>query len=198
MGQPDTAPPRLRPAAGRTPSSLRRSHCLRPGRRSRRSIEGVSVSSWRASSLGTAFCSRRRGLLTEQALTPSQGSGLGSTRHAQPLRRQALVSVRQSPPQQVAENVEATARQDGLVERAIAWGWSPERVIVLEEDQGQSGQSMATRWGLQRWLAEGRWAQVGLILGLALSRWARSHTDWPPRLARCALCGTVVADADGL
>jgi hypothetical protein len=36
-----------------------------------------------------------------------------------------MVYVRQSHPQQVAENVESTARQYGLVERAIAWGWSP-------------------------------------------------------------------------
>jgi hypothetical protein len=41
-----------------------------------------------------------------------------------------------------------------LVERAIAWGWSPERVSVIDEEQGQSGQSIATRLGFQRLLAE--------------------------------------------
>ena len=70
------------------------------------------------------------------------------------LRRQAMVYIRQSHPQQVLENIESTARQYALVERAIAWGWLPERVIVIDEDQGQSGQSIATRLGFQRLLAE--------------------------------------------
>ena len=51
-----------------------------------------------------------------------------------------------------------------MVERAIAWGWSPERVIVIDEEQGQSGQSIATRLGFQRLLAEVSLDHVGLIL----------------------------------
>jgi len=109
-----------------------------------------------------------------------------------------MVYVRQSHPQQVAENVESTARQYGLVERAIAWGWSPERVIVIDEDQGQSGQSMATRLGFQRLLAEVSLDHVGLILGLELSRLARSNKDWHQLLELCAIFGTLLADADGL
>ena len=136
--------------------------------------------------------------MTEQALTPSKVSGLGSKLHDHHLRRQAMVYVRQSHPQQVAENVESTARQYGLVERAIAWGWSPERVIVIDEDQGQSGQSMATRLGFQRLLAEVSLDHVGLILGLELSRLARSNKDWHQLLELCAIFGTLLADADGL
>ncbi len=136
--------------------------------------------------------------MTEQALTPSRVSGLGSKLHDHHLRRQAMVYVRQSHPQQVAENVESTARQYGLVERAIAWGWSPERVIVIDEDQGQSGQSMATRLGFQRLLAEVSLDHVGLILGLELSRLARSNKDWHQLLELCAIFGTLLADADGL
>ena len=79
------------------------------------------------------------------------------------LRRQAMVYVRQSHPQQVIDHVESTARQYALVERAIAWGWAPERVIVIDEDQGQSGQSIATRLGFQRVLAEISLDHVGLI-----------------------------------
>jgi DNA invertase Pin-like site-specific DNA recombinase len=136
--------------------------------------------------------------MTEQALTASRVSGLGSKLHDHHLRRQAMVYVRQSHPQQVAENVESTARQYGLVERAIAWGWSPERVIVIDEDQGQSGQSMATRLGFQRLLAEVSLDHVGLILGLELSRLARSNKDWHQLLELCAIFGTLLADADGL
>jgi DNA invertase Pin-like site-specific DNA recombinase len=92
--------------------------------------------------------------MTEQALTPIGVRGLGPKLHDHHLRRQAMVYVRQSHPQQVVEHVESTARQYALVERAIAYGWSPERVIVIDEDQGQSGQSIATRLGFQRLLAE--------------------------------------------
>lgn len=124
--------------------------------------------------------------------------GIGSKLHDHHLRRQAIVYVRQSHPQQVLENVESTARQYALVDRAIAWGWSRERVIVIDEDQGQSGQSIATRLGFQRLLAEVSLDHVGLILGLELSRLARSNKDWHQLLELCAIFGTVLADADGL
>ena len=109
-----------------------------------------------------------------------------------------MVYVRQSHPQQVIEHVESTARQYALVDRAIAYGWSPERVIVIDEDQGQSGQSMATRLGFQRLLAEVSLDHVGLILGLELSRLARSNKDWHQLLELCAIFRTLLADADGL
>ncbi len=136
--------------------------------------------------------------MTEPSLNPSGAGGIGSTRRDHHLRRQAIVYVRQSHPPHVVENVESTARQYALVERAIAWGWSPERVIVLDEDQGQRGQSIATRLGFQRVLAEVSLAHVGLMLGLELSRLARSNKDWHQRLELCAIFGTLLADADGL
>ena len=135
--------------------------------------------------------------MTEQVQRPGFG-GTQSKLHDHHLRRQAMVYVRQSHPRQVIENVESTARQYGLAERAIALGWSPERVIVIDEDQGQSGQSMATRLGFQRLLAEVSLDHVGLILGLELSRLARSNKDWHQLLELCALFGTLLADADGL
>src|SRR5881296_3720816 len=136
--------------------------------------------------------------MTEPSLHPSGAGGIGSKLRDHHLRRQAIVYVRQSHPQQVAENVESTARQYGLVERAIAWGWSPERVIVIDEDQGQSGQSMVTRLGFQRLLAEVSLDHVGLILGLEMSRLARSNKDWHQLLELCAIFRTLLADADGL
>ena len=136
--------------------------------------------------------------MTEPSLNPSGTGGIGPKLRDHHLRRQAIVYVRQSHPQQVVENVESTARQYALVERAIAWGWSPERVIVIDEDQGQSGQSIATRLGFQRLLAEVSLDHVGLILGLELSRLARSNKDWHQLLELCAIFSTLLADADGL
>jgi DNA invertase Pin-like site-specific DNA recombinase len=136
--------------------------------------------------------------MTEPIRKPIEIGGHVSKLHDHHLRRLAMVYVRQSHPQQVLNHVESTARQYALVERATAWGWAPERVIVIDEDQGQSGQSMATRLGFQRLLAEVSLDHVGLILGLELSRLARSSKDWHQLLELCALFGTLLADADGL
>ena len=134
--------------------------------------------------------------MTERRLQPS-GGGLAKIQ-AYHHTRQALVYGRQSRPQQVAEHVESTARQYALVDRAVALGWSPERLLVIDEAQGQSGQSMATRRGFQRLLAEVGLDHVGLILGLEMSRLARSNKDWHHWLELCALFRTLLADAEGL
>jgi DNA invertase Pin-like site-specific DNA recombinase len=136
--------------------------------------------------------------MSEPSFHPNGISGIGSKLRDHHLRRQAMVYIRQSHPQQVVEHVESTARQYALAERAVAWGWAPERVIVIDEDQGQSGQSIATRLGFQRLLAEVSLDHVGLILGLELSRLARSNKDWHQLLELCAIFGTLLADADGL
>jgi DNA invertase Pin-like site-specific DNA recombinase len=126
--------------------------------------------------------------MTEQALKPI--GGVTPKLHAHHLRRLAIVYVRQSHPQQVAEHVESTARQYALVDRAVTWGWSRERVGSSAEDQGQSGQSMVTRVGFQRLLAEVSVDHVGLILGLAMRRLARSNQDWHHRLELWAMLRT--------
>jgi len=73
--------------------------------------------------------------------------------HARHLDRDALVYVRQSSAKQVSENRESTEMQYRLRERAEALGWPPARVLVIDDDLGQSGQSIAGRPGFQRLLA---------------------------------------------
>ena len=65
----------------------------------------------------------------------------------------AIVYVRQSSPQQVVENRESRARQYALVDFAKALGWPAERVLVSDEDQGQSGKRADNRSGFQQVLA---------------------------------------------
>ena len=136
--------------------------------------------------------------MTAPVLQPRGVRGGASTLHDDHLQRLAIVYVRQSHPQHVVEHVESTARQDALVDRAVALGWSRDRVVVMDEDQGQSGQSMVTRLGFQRVLAEGSLDPVGLILGLEMRRLARSNKDWQQWLALCAIVRTWLADAEGL
>jgi DNA invertase Pin-like site-specific DNA recombinase len=112
--------------------------------------------------------------------------------------RRAIIYVRQSSPQQVLENRESTARQYALVDRAVVLGWSRDRIEVIDEDQGISGRSIEGRLGFQRLLAEVGLDRVGLILGLEMSRLARSCKDWHQLLELCAIFRTLLGDQDGL
>lgn len=118
----------------------------------------------------------------------------------QPCHRErlAVVYIRQSTPQQVLEHRESAALQYALRERAVAWGWSESRIIILDTDLGHSGQSAQGREGFQRLLAEVSLDHVGLVLGIEMSRLARSCRDWHQLLELCALFGVLLADADGL
>ena len=114
------------------------------------------------------------------------------------LDRVAVVYVRQSTPQQVHDHKESTARQYALADRAVALGWSRDRVNTIDDDLGKSGQSIEGRVGFQRLLAEVALDRVGLILGLEMSRLARSCKDWHLLLELCGRYRVLLADADGL
>ena len=77
-------------------------------------------------------------------------------------------------------------------------GWPQERVLIIDEDQGRSAQSAEGRLGFQRLLAEVGLDHVGLVLGIEMSRLARSCKDWHQLLELCALFRTLLADQDGL
>ena len=89
------------------------------------------------------------------------------------LRRRAVVYVRQSSSTQVEHNRESTARQYQLAERAVELGWPREHVKVVDEDLGVSGSGLAERSGFARMTAEVALGQVGIVLGLEVSRLAR-------------------------
>jgi len=50
----------------------------------------------------------------------------------------------------------------------------------------------------QRLVAEVGLSHVGLVMGLEVSRLARSSLDWHHLLEICALTGTLILDEDGL
>lgn len=113
------------------------------------------------------------------------------------LSRQAYLYVRQSTLRQVLENTESTKRQYALRERAVALGWKPEQVVVIDSDLGQSGAD-SDRVGFQRLVAAVGIGEVGIVLGLEVSRLARSSSDWHRLLEICALADTLILDEDGL
>jgi DNA invertase Pin-like site-specific DNA recombinase len=114
------------------------------------------------------------------------------------LDRTAIVYVRQSSAHQVLENTESTERQYALVGRAVHLGWSGDRVEVIDEDQGRSGTTAEGRLGFQRLLSEVSLNHVGIILGIEMSRIARSNKDWHQLIEVCAIFQTLLADQDGL
>ena len=114
------------------------------------------------------------------------------------LKRSAYLYVRQSTVRQVVENTESTQRQYGLRQRAVALGWPPDRVIVIDTDLGQSGASAADRAGFQPLVAEVGLGRAGIVLGLEVSRLARHSTDWHRLLEICALTDTLILDEDGV
>jgi DNA invertase Pin-like site-specific DNA recombinase len=118
--------------------------------------------------------------------------------HDEHRAKSAIVYVRQSTQHQVLQHRESTARQYALADRAVALGWPRASVEVIDEDQGQSGSSAEGRVGFQRLLAEVSLDRVGIILGLEMSRLARSCKDWHALLELCAIYRTLLADADGL
>jgi DNA invertase Pin-like site-specific DNA recombinase len=113
-------------------------------------------------------------------------------------QRAAIVYIRQSTPSQVEHHRESTARQYALAERARELGWRTEQVVVIDDDLGISGASVANRAGFARLTTEVALGHVGLVLGLEVSRLARNNADWYRLLDLCGLTNTLIGDSDGI
>src|SRR5215468_1364667 len=126
--------------------------------------------------------------------------GFGSTSKIRDVHvnRLAMVYVRQSAPQQVLENRESREREYALAEFAQRLGWPAERVVVIDEDQGQSGKAATDRSGFQRLMTEVSLNHVGVVLGLELSRLSRSNKDWHQLIDVCGIFNTLLCDQDAV
>ena len=114
------------------------------------------------------------------------------------LQRKALIYVRQSTMKQVRENTASTARQYELVDTATALGWRKDLISVIDEDLGKSASSAAHRHGFQKLVAEVALGQVGIVMGLEISRLARNNADFQQLLQLCGANNTLIYDADAL
>src|SRR2546428_7576710 len=90
------------------------------------------------------------------------------------LARTAYLYIRQSTLRQVLENTESTQRQYALRRRAVSLGWSEERIIVIDNDLGQSGAFKQEREGFRRLVADVGLGKAGIVMGLEVSRLARN------------------------
>ena len=114
------------------------------------------------------------------------------------LDRAAVVYVRQSSRQQVLEHTESTRLQYALAERAVALGWARSQVAVIDDDLGVSAATADSRKGFARLVAEVTMGRVGIVLGIEMSRLARTGRDWHQLLELCCLSGVLLADPDGV
>lgn len=114
---------------------------------------------------------------------------------AEHLARQAYIYVRQSSMTQVCEHQESTRRQYDLRVRARQLGWTDERIVVLDEDLGQSASDAhLVRIGFQKLLADVVVGRVGGIVSLEVSRLARQDSEGHRLVEVAALTGTLLID----
>ncbi len=133
----------------------------------------------------------------ERRSEAASGAGGGKV---QPWHRDRLaaVYVRQSTTAQVHDHQESTRLQYGLAERAVTLGWAPSRVVVIDEDLGHSASGIDARPGFARLVSEVGLDHVGIVLGIEMSRLARSGREWHQLLELCALSGALLGDQDGV
>ncbi len=111
--------------------------------------------------------------------------------------RRAYVYIRQSDPRQVRQNRGSQYNQYALVEQAVELGWLPDKIHIIDDDQGHSSLE-PDRQGFQALVGEVSLGNVGIVLAYEASRLARSNSDWYRLLDIAALVGTLIADADSI
>src|SRR3954454_8222413 len=114
------------------------------------------------------------------------------------LERLAVIYIRQSTLAQVRDHGESTLRQYALAGDAERLGWPADRVAVIDADLGLSGRGGAARHGFKDLVGRVCCGEVGAVLGLEVSRLARSSADLQRLLELCSLTDTLIIDADGV
>ena len=99
--------------------------------------------------------------------------------------RGAVVCVRQSRFARVERSRERARRQHELAARVRGLGWRDEQVVMVDEDQGRSGEASQGPSGVVRATSEGVSSGVRPMLAIETSRLARDNADWQ-RLIRLA------------
>ena len=112
--------------------------------------------------------------------------------------RMAFVYVRQSSLQQVRRNRESQRRQYDFATQATTFGWSRDRVVVVDEDQGKSGAVPYARTGFGRLASAVAQGEAGIVMSLELSRLARNDADWHHLVYLCRWSETLIADEHGV
>jgi DNA invertase Pin-like site-specific DNA recombinase len=98
----------------------------------------------------------------------------------------------------VQYNLESQKRQYALQERVVALGWPRSQCVVIDEDLGISGAHSENRPGYQRLVSMLALREVGIILGIEVSRLARNCLDWYQLLELASSFGSLISDEDSV
>ena len=112
------------------------------------------------------------------------------------LQRGAVVYVRQSTMQQVANNRESQRLQYALAQKAHELSFSS--VEVIDEDLGRSGSGSTERPGFDRLISSVSAGHVGAVFSSEASRLARNGRDWHSLVELCGLVGSLIIDQEGV
>src|SRR5262249_51601801 len=80
----------------------------------------------------------------------------------------------------------------------VELGWGPEQVVVVDADLGVSGRFGSERDGFRELISRVCLGEVGAILGLEVSRLARSSAEFARLLELARLSDTLLIDGDGI
>ena len=116
----------------------------------------------------------------------------------QHLARKAIIYIRQSSPHQMLSNQESLRLQYALEQRALAFGWRPEDIDIIDADLGLTGASAQHREGFKEVISRVTLGQVGIILSSEVTRLSRNCSDWYPLLDICGYRNCLIADGDGV
>jgi DNA invertase Pin-like site-specific DNA recombinase len=114
------------------------------------------------------------------------------------LERRVYVYVRQSSPRQVENNLQSQQRQYEFAHVALQLGWAQSQIVVIDDDQGQSGSRAHTRSGFGRMVTAVGLGEVGIVMSLEASRLARNSPDWHNLIYMSRYTDTLIADEHGI
>lgn len=114
----------------------------------------------------------------------------------QHLVRRAILYVRQSSAQQLANNEESRRLQYAMRERLGALGWRD--VEVIDEDLGKSAAGSVDRSGFRRLVAEVSLGMVGAVAAREVSRFARNSREWQQLIEICRVVDTILVDHEAV
>ena len=112
------------------------------------------------------------------------------------LARRAILYVRQSSAQQLANNEESRRLQYAMRERLQTLGWRD--VEVIDEDLGKSAAGSVDRSGFRRLVADVSLGLVGVVAAREVSRFARNSRDWQQLIEICRVVDTLLVDHEAV
>jgi DNA invertase Pin-like site-specific DNA recombinase len=114
------------------------------------------------------------------------------------LKLLAYIYIRQSSKRQLRENTGSAEVQRMMREHAIAYGFAPENIRVIEQDQGRTGATMEGRHGFKEMLLDVLAGRVGAIFSSHSSRLARESRASQHLVLCCESTGTLIIDQHGV